>query len=193
MLTRARVKRQISQGWIHTVAAREKRLSTEHLGKNAADGPDVNCLGILLEGQHDLGRTVPACGDILGHESTVLVVRVGRTCQSKVADLKGHMTISLCLETNSHRYLGNRQPHCSYLKVAVGVQEKVGWLEIAVENIRRVHALEGTKCLVDKVLAMVVAEVLGPDNSVHVCLHQLLDQVHLLECLETWGFDDIQN
>lgn len=103
------------------------------------------------------------------------------------------MAISLCLETNSHRYLGNRQPHCSYLKVAVGVQEKVGWLEIAVENIRRVHALEGTKCLVDKVLAMVVAEVLGPDDSVHVCLHQLLDQVHLLECLETWGFDDIQN
>lgn len=81
----------------------------------------------------------------------------------------------------------------SYLEVTVGVQEEVRRLEITVEDVGRVHALEGTESLVDKVLAMVVAEVLGPDDSVHVCLHQLLDQVHLLECLEGWGLDDIQD
>lgn len=81
----------------------------------------------------------------------------------------------------------------SYLEVAVGVQEEVGWLEITVEDVGRVHALEGAESLVDKILTVVVAEVLGPDDSVHVCLHQLLDQVHLLERLEAWGLDDIQD
>lgn len=39
------------------------------------------------------------------------------------------------------------------------------------------HALEGAEGLVDKVLAVVVTQILGPDHSVHIRLHQLLNQV----------------
>jgi hypothetical protein len=68
-----------------------------------------------------------------------------------------------------------------YLEVAVGIEEQVGWLEITVEDIGRVHTLEGAECLVDKVLAMVVAQILGPDHSVHIRLHQLLNQVSVVQ------------
>lgn len=46
-----------------------------------------------------------------------------------------------------------------------------------MKDVGRVHALEGTKGLVDKVLAVVVAQILGPDHSVHIRLHKLLNQV----------------
>jgi len=64
-----------------------------------------------------------------------------------------------------------------YLEVAIGVQKQVTWLEITMENVGRVHTLECTQGLVDKVLAMVVTQVLCPDHPVHVCLHEFLDQI----------------
>lgn len=65
----------------------------------------------------------------------------------------------------------------TYFEVAVGIEEQVGWLEITVEDVGRVHTLEGAECLVDEVLAVVVAQILGPDHSMHIRLHQLLNQV----------------
>ena len=48
-----------------------------------------------------------------------------------------------------------------------------------MQDIRAVHGLESSKGLVDKVLAVVVGEVLGADDSMHVCLHQFLVCVSL--------------
>jgi hypothetical protein len=64
-----------------------------------------------------------------------------------------------------------------YLEIAIGIQEQVAWFKIAMQHIRRVHALEGTKGLIDKVLTMIVTQILGPDHSMHVGLHQLLNQI----------------
>lgn len=42
------------------IASGEQGFAGEHLGKDAPNGPDVDGFGILLEGEHDLGSTVPA-------------------------------------------------------------------------------------------------------------------------------------
>lgn len=65
----------------------EKRPVAEHLGENASDGPDVNRLSVSLRVEHDLRSTVPASGDVLGQESSVVGLRISDTSQSKVADL----------------------------------------------------------------------------------------------------------
>ena len=41
------------------VASGEERLAAQHLCEDAADAPDVDGLGVLLEREHDLGRAVP--------------------------------------------------------------------------------------------------------------------------------------
>ena len=46
-----------------------------------------------------------------------------------------------------------------------------------MEDVGRVHALEGAECLIDKILTVVITQVLGPDHPVHIRLHQLLNQV----------------
>ena len=70
------------------VPAGEERLAGEHLGQDAADGPEVDRFCVRLE-EEDLGRAVPPCGDVLGHEVCrgILVVRwrVCGPCQPKVA------------------------------------------------------------------------------------------------------------
>lgn len=47
-----------------------------------------------------------------------------------------------------------------------------------MKDIGRVHSLEGSQGLVDKVLAVVVGQVLGADDTVHIRLHQFL-KVHV--------------
>jgi len=46
------------------VAAREEGLAGEHLCEYTTNGPHINCTGIFLEGEHDLGSAVPAGGDV---------------------------------------------------------------------------------------------------------------------------------
>lgn len=48
-----------------------------------------------------------------------------------------------------------------------------------MQDIRAVHGLECSEGLVDEVLAVVVGEVLGTDDSMHICLHQFLVCVSL--------------
>lgn len=43
-----------------------------------------------------------------------------------------------------------------------------------MKHIGRVHSLEGAQCLVDKVLAVIIGEILGAYDTVHVCFHELL-------------------
>lgn len=104
----------------------------------------------MLERQHDLWCSVPPSSNIFGHEAGF---RAGgfrglhRPRESKIADLQ----------------------------VAVGVEEQIRWFEITVDDIGRVQRLKGAKCLIDKVLRMVIGQVLCSDDTVHVGLHQLLD------------------
>lgn len=129
-----------------TILAGEKRLSAEHFSKNATDRPDVNGLGVLLEGQHDFGRAVPAGSDVFSHETGVVLLRSGGSGKTEIADLE----------------------------IAVGVEEEVGRLQVSVQHVGRVHGLERSQSLVDEVLAVVVRKVLGANDTVHVRLHELL-------------------
>lgn len=43
-----------------------------------------------------------------------------------------------------------------------------------MEDVRGVHGLQRTQSLVNKVLAVVIRQVLRADNAVHICFHQFL-------------------
>ena len=132
-----------------TVFSGEQGLSAQHLGQYAANTPDIDGFCVLFKCQHDFGRTVPTGCDVFRHEPGVVVSRGGRTGQTKVTDFQ----------------------------VTVCVEQEVGGLQVTVEDICGVHCFDRTQGLVDEVLAMVVGEVLGTDDSVHVSFHQFL-QTH---------------
>ena len=44
-----------------------------------------------------------------------------------------------------------------------------------MDDVRRVKGFQRTKCLVGKILCMIVRKILGADDAVHVRFHQLLD------------------
>lgn len=133
-------------GGVLTVFAREQRLAAQHLGQNTAYTPHVDRLGILLERQHDLWRTVPARSHIFRHEARVVFLRSSGASQAEVADFQ----------------------------VAVRIEKEVGGLEVAVKNVGGMHGLQRAEGLVDEVLAVVVRKVLGSNDTVHVRLHELL-------------------
>lgn len=55
------------------------------------------------------------------------------------------------------------------------------------------HGLERSQRLVDEILAMVVGEVLGSNDSVHIRLHEFLDKVDLVEAIVASRLLDIKN
>ena len=62
-----------------------------------------------------------------------------------------------------------------HLEVAITVQQKIGGLKIPMNDICRMNGFESTKGLVDKILGMIIGEVLCPDDAVHVCFHEFLN------------------
>ena len=128
----------------------------------------IDGLCVLLEGEHDLWRAVPAGGDILGHEARLAPVRLGRLGRAREAEVAD-------------------------LEVAVGVKEQIGRLEITVNHISRVERLDRAQRLVGEVLDVVVRESLGTDHPVQVRLHQLLDKVHLFEVGQRTRLDNVHN
>ena len=86
-------------------------------------------------------------------------VRTGRTHLCHEARLS---SVGLCGPDRSS------ESKVADLEVAVGVEEEIARLEIAVDDVGRVHRLESSQCLVDKVLAVVVREVLRADDAVHL-------------------------
>lgn len=129
-----------------TILAREQRLAAQHLGQNAAHTPHINGLGVFLERQHDLRGTVPASSHIFRHEARVVVGRGGRASKTEIA----------------------------HLQIAVGIEQEVGGLQITVQDVGRMHGLESSQCLVDKVLTVIVRQILRTDDTVHVGFHQFL-------------------
>ena len=112
--------------------------------------------GVALEAEHDLGRTVPPCSDILGHVTGVLVgVNRKATGEAKVGNLE----------------------------LAVCVDEQVARFEVTVENVGRVDVLETTEDLVDERLEVSVGQGLArADDSREVALHELCDNCMLVKC-----------
>ena len=148
------------------VPAGEKGFPREHLGQDAADAPDVDRFCVLLEGEHDLGRAVPPRRDVFGHEA--------------------------CLGPRRFRRLHRPgEAEVAHFEVAVGVEEEVGGLEVAVDDVGAVEGLEGAQGLVDEVLGVVVGEVLSADDAVHVGLHEFLDEVDFFEGLDGRRLDDV--
>lgn len=86
-------------------------------------------LGVHLEGEHDLGRAVPARRDILGHD-TGLFARGARRARAP------------------------REPKVAHLQVTIRVQEQVRGLQVAVDDVRAVHRLQRAQRLVYEVLRM---------------------------------------
>ena len=107
-------------------------------------------LRVHLERQHDLRCAIPPRRDVLRHEPRFL-------------------------PAGTRRARAAREPEVAHLEVAVRVEEEVRGLEVAVHDVRGVHRLERAQRLVDEVLAVVVCEVLGPNHSVQIRLHELLD------------------
>jgi hypothetical protein len=107
-------------------------------------------LCILLECQHDFGCAVPPGSDVFCHESRL---RAGGFCGLD----------------------GTRETKVTDLEIAVGVEKEVGRFEIPVDDVGGVEGFECTEGLVDEVLCVVVREVLCPDYTVHVCLHEFLN------------------
>ena len=157
---------------VDIVAALEEGLAAEEFSQNATYRPDIDCAGlacksgtraehgewgqacsvrtgfcVALEAQHDLGRSVPPSGNVFGHVSCVLLWVHGEAPgQAKVADLE----------------------------LAVGVDEQVAGLEIAVEDVGRVDVLQTAQDLVDEGLEVCVGERLaGADDGSQIALHKL--------------------
>ena len=147
------------------ILAGEERLAAKHLGQNAADRPHVDGLGVLLESKHDFRCTIPASGDVFGHETLVVLGTGGGTCETEIADLQ----------------------------IAIRVEEQVRRLEITVEDVGGVHSLKCAESLVDKVLAVVVRKLLCADDTVHVRLHKLLDEVDLSKALVVARLLDVED
>jgi hypothetical protein len=60
---------------VHVVLAREQRPPTQQLSQDAAHAPHVDCSRVVVAGQQQLGRTVPARDHVLSHEVALGAVR----------------------------------------------------------------------------------------------------------------------
>lgn len=166
------------QQLVAVVAAGEQRPAREQLGEDAAARPHVHRLRVLRGGQHHLGRTVPSRGDVLGHGPAAAVAAV----------LSGVRT-----RPGVH-VLGNPgKTEVAYLQVAVRVDQQVGGLQVAVDHVGSVDHLQPAQRLVDEVLDVVVRQVLCLDHTVQVRLHQLLDNVHLVEVVKRVRSLDVED
>lgn len=74
--------------------AREYRSVTQHFSQNTADAPYIYRLSVALRVEHDLGGSVPPCSHILCQESSVVMIRIGYTCQTEITYLQNQLTIT---------------------------------------------------------------------------------------------------
>lgn len=103
--------------------------------------------GVALETEHNFRCSVPSGSNIFRHVPGIFF-RIYReaTCEAKVANLE----------------------------FAIGVDQQIAWLQIAVQHVGRVDVLETAQNLVDEGLEMSVRQGLaGSNNGRQVALHQL--------------------
>mmetsp|Transcript_69371 Transcript_69371/g.187542 ORF Transcript_69371/g.187542 Transcript_69371/m.187542 type:complete len:334 (-) Transcript_69371:17-1018(-) len=136
---------------VHGRSAWEDRLAREELPENAANAPLVNTFSVRGGAEEQLGGAVPARGD---------VVREHRV-RARVALLSD----------------AAREPKIADLHLAVGVQQDVRGLDVAMEHLARVHVLQRLQQLVDDVLLVNVLQDVGTDDGVQIRLHVVADEV----------------
>jgi hypothetical protein len=88
---------------------------------------------------------------------------------------------------------GTRKTEIADFEIAVGVEKKVGGFEISVKDIGGVESFEGSESLIDEILAVVVGEFLCANDTVHIRLHQLLNEVDFAEALVVARLLDIED
>ncbi len=71
------------------------------------------------------------------------------------------------------------------LGVAFRVEQNIGWLQIAVQNIGRVQVLQTFHDLVDYVLLMNFLQDVRSDHSMQVDLHRIEHQIDISVVLRT--------
>lgn len=118
---------------INVIVAREVRFPSKQLGKDATDGPNIDRLGILMARQHNLRSAVPPRDHIFRQ-------------QQRVAGLANHLLVA------QH---ASGQTKVTDLEVAVGIDEQIRRLEVAVQHVGRMDVLESAEDLVQEVLRVV--------------------------------------
>ena len=103
------------------VLAREERPARDHFRQDAADRPHVEGLVVHAERQHDLGRAVPARRDVFRHET--------------LGALGGDDGLARA-----------REPKVAHFEVAIGVEQQVGGLQVAVDDWGGRPSAEGEGC-----------------------------------------------
>jgi hypothetical protein len=139
-------------------------LSIEHLAYQAPQSPDVHRFAVVLTAEQQLGRPVPPGCDIVGHNHNFLVVGLLHEAhQSEIAEFG----------------------------IAVLVDEYVGGLEVAVDEVGVVQEVDGFGDLVDDVLLVALLEVGGlavlADEGVQINVHVFEQQVDILVVLRPNG------
>ena len=113
--------------------------------------------------EDDLGGTIPTRDDILGQSCCSLLVTA---CETEIANLER----------------------------AILVEEQVRWLQVSVDDVGRVHVVASCEDLEHEVLQVIVCQVLPRvDNSMHISLHQLRDNVDVFIARGCRWFGNIQD
>mmetsp|Transcript_89002 Transcript_89002/g.265511 ORF Transcript_89002/g.265511 Transcript_89002/m.265511 type:complete len:223 (+) Transcript_89002:204-872(+) len=141
---------------VEEVLPSEHRGAPDQLPEDAAHAPKVYGSSVLHGGQDDLRCAVPACADVLRAQEVVVLRREARPPpgQAEVAELD----------------------------VTVLVHQHVERLQVSMHHVRGVDVEQGPKYVVGEELDVVVAQRLfGADHGVQVCVHELRDEVDLVE------------
>lgn len=115
---------------VQVVVTWEEGSTPKQLGEDAAQGPDVERVGVMASVEDDLRCTVPARDDVLS-------------------------------ERRGGFFVTARQTEIANLQRAVFVKQQVARLQVAMDDVRRVHVVAACQHLKHEVLQMVVGEVLA--------------------------------
>lgn len=141
------------------IMAREEGAAlVEHLGKDAADRPHINSGGVVgRAGHNELRGSVPAGGDVVGPEDDVwLLIIEGSAGEAEVDDAE----------------------------VALGVDQDVGGLEVAVEDAGGVNVVYATNKLEDQPANMLVGQLnLRAKDAGQISGHEFEDDKYVVEAV----------
>mmetsp|Transcript_23154 Transcript_23154/g.53552 ORF Transcript_23154/g.53552 Transcript_23154/m.53552 type:complete len:326 (+) Transcript_23154:631-1608(+) len=194
------------------VPAREERARAEaragdqleQLLEDAADRPDVDGCGVGLL-QDDLWRAVPARHDVLGH----LVLERRRCLRRRLAlcDLGDALSCRLAgvvfrlvlragtrlpppVAVTAHRHRACKA-EVAELESALGRDEDVGGLEVAVDAGQRVHVGERGEHLRHVSNHQLLRHfLLAFDPPAQICLHEVRHHKHVLKGLDRRWVDE---
>ena len=86
--------------------------------------------GIALKAEHDLRRSVPPRGNVLGHETGILIRVCGEApCKTKIANFE----------------------------LAIRIDEQITRLQIPVEDVSGMYVFEATEDLIDEGLKVSIS------------------------------------